>query len=195
MERGDGPPASTSAKAGSALAEVPRNSIARKPFSDLREFLFPKDRTIISRIASQQNPKDKNRGWVSRRRRARVIDFRLIGDDGRRHRDSRRHTWSRCSRQRGTTWRFPTTARASSPALSLYSTAARVPTQGAGNQNVELQGDIERRHPRWCWAAPCRRRHRRFPHLQPRASERVRLGLLTQWPAIAAALAKRSGRT
>ncbi len=123
---------------GLALADPPRLN-ASEPFSISVGFFFPVAEQAYT-IVSHQNPKDKNRGWVIDVG-ARVIGARLIGDDGRNieiraaHLEQIKHgswnhitiSWDGSRHQSG---------------LSLYLNGRAIPTQGGGNQNVELPGTI-----------------------------------------------------
>jgi hypothetical protein len=112
---------------------------AEKPFSIDVSFYFPKgDQTYT--VAARNNPEDKNRGWIVDVA-ARVPGFRLTGDGGRTIEIRAAHlqqlepgSWNNLvvsydgSRQQS--------------GLSLYLNGRAIPTQGRGNQNVDISGDI-----------------------------------------------------
>jgi hypothetical protein len=112
---------------------------AEKPFSISVNFFFPKaEQSYV--IAEQNNPKDKNRGWIIDVG-ARVIGLRLTGDGGRNieiragHLQQLQHgTWN------SLVVTYDGTRRQSG--LNLYLNGHSIPTQGRGNQNVEFAGDI-----------------------------------------------------
>jgi cytochrome c553 len=112
---------------------------AEKPFSIDVTFYFPKgDQTYT--IAAHNKPSDKNRGWIVDVA-ARVPGFRLTGDGGRTIEIRAAHlqqlqpgSWNNLvisydgSRQQS--------------GLNLYLNGRAIPTQGRGNQNVDISGDI-----------------------------------------------------
>jgi hypothetical protein len=110
-----------------------------KPFSLSVSFLFPKaEQTYV--IASQQNPKDKNRGW-SLEVAARVTVLRLVGDGGRNIEVRAAHL----AQLTHGTWNSLTVTYDGSrhqAGLTMYLNGRAIPTQGGGNQNLELQGEI-----------------------------------------------------
>ncbi len=123
---------------GIAIADPPKLD-AEKPFTISAGFLYPKAEQGYT-IASQQNAKDKNRGWVLDVG-ARVIGLRLIGDGGRAieiragHLEQLKHG----------TWNHVVVSYDGSrhqSGLSLYLNGRAVPTQGRGNQTVEITGSI-----------------------------------------------------
>lgn len=114
--------------------------LADQPFTVAVSFFFPKAEQGYV-IASQQDANDKNRGWMIDVG-SRVPAFRLIGDEGRNieiragHLNQLVHgswnhlvaTYDGSRHQSG---------------LSLYLNGRAIPTQGGGNQNVELPGRID----------------------------------------------------
>lgn len=123
---------------GLRVADAPRLD-AEKPFSISAAFFFPKaEQSYV--IASHQNSKDKNRGWVLEVP-SRVALFRLVGDGGRNievragHLEQLTHgTWN--------TLTVTYDGSRHQSGLSMYLNGRAIPTQGGGNQNVELSGDI-----------------------------------------------------
>ncbi|MBL8228579.1 MAG: DUF1553 domain-containing protein [Bryobacterales bacterium] len=123
---------------GLPIADAPRLD-AEEPFSISVSFFFPLAEQGYS-IASHQNPKDKGRGWVIDIG-ARVIAARLIGDEGRNieiraaHLEQIKHgTWNHIS--------VSYDGSRHQTGLSLFLNGRAIPTQGRGNQNVELRGGI-----------------------------------------------------
>jgi hypothetical protein len=64
---------------GQTLANSPK-VYAEKPFSISVRFFYPQDPQNYT-IAGQQNPRDRNRGWVAEIS-SRQIGFRIVGDNG-----------------------------------------------------------------------------------------------------------------
>jgi len=112
---------------------------AEKPFSISVGFYFPAAEQPYT-VAAHNNPREKNRGWVVDVG-ARVAGFRLVGDGGRQieiragHLHQLKHgswnhivvTYDGSRHQKG---------------LGFYLNGSTIPTQGRGNQNVEIAGDI-----------------------------------------------------
>jgi len=112
---------------------------ASKPFTISAGFYFPKPEQGYT-IAAQQDPKDKNRGWVLDVG-ARVVGLRLIGDNGfnievrAAHLEQIQHgswnhvvvTYDGSQQQSG---------------LTMYLNGRAIMTQGGGNQNTMLPGSI-----------------------------------------------------
>ena len=159
---------------------------SEKPFSISVSFLFPKAEQGYV-IASHQNPKEKGRGWVIDAG-ARVIGLRLIGDGGRNIEIRAGHLEQI---QHGT-WNHLTVSYDGSrhqSGLSLYLNGRAIPTQGRGNQNVDLTGDISVENPLVLG--------RNLPdgaiadfRIFDRVVSESEASLLNQWPAIEAALTK-----
>ncbi|MBL8215625.1 MAG: DUF1553 domain-containing protein, partial [Bryobacterales bacterium] len=123
---------------GVNVADAPRLD-AEEPFSITVSFLFPVAEQSYT-IASHQNTKDKGRGWLIDVG-ARVIAARLIGDDGRNieiraaHLEQIKHgTWNHLT--------FTYDGSRHQSGMSLFLNGRAIPTQGRGNQNVELRGSI-----------------------------------------------------
>jgi hypothetical protein len=159
---------------------------AEKPFSISVSFLFPKaEQSYV--IASHQNPKEKNRGWVIDAG-ARVIGLRLIGDGGKNIEIRAGHLEQL---QHGT-WNNLTVCYDGSrhqSGLSLYLNGRAIPTQGRGNQNVELPGDIGVENPLVLGRTLADGAIADFRIFNRVVSE-SEASLLSQWPAIEAASAK-----
>jgi hypothetical protein len=123
---------------GLPVSDAPRLN-AEKPFSISVNFLFPKAEQSYT-VAAQQNAKDKNRGWAIEVG-SRVTLLRLVGDGGRNieiragHLEQIKHG----------TWNTVTVAYDGSrhqSGLSMYLNGRAIPTQGGGNTNLELSGEI-----------------------------------------------------
>ena len=123
---------------GLQVAEAPKLD-SEKPFSISVGFFFPKaEQSYV--IASHQNPKDKGRGWVIDVG-ARVIGMRLYGDGGRSIEIRAAHL----EQIKHGTWNHLTVTYDGSrhqSGLGMYLNGRTIPTQGRGNQNLELQGGI-----------------------------------------------------
>jgi hypothetical protein len=123
---------------GLPIANAPKLD-AEKPFTISVSFFFPKAEQSYT-IASHQNSKDKGRGWIIDVG-ARVIGLRLIGDGGRNIEIRAAHL----AQIKHGTWNHLTVSYDGSrhqSGLSLYLNGRAVPTQGRGNQNVNLNGEI-----------------------------------------------------
>ncbi|MBS1830892.1 MAG: DUF1553 domain-containing protein [Acidobacteria bacterium] len=123
---------------GLPIADAPRLD-ADQPFSIAVGFYFPKAEQGYT-IAAQQNPKDKGRGWVIDVG-ARVIGARFTGDDGRNieiraaHLEQIRHgSWNHVA--------ISYDGSRHQSGLTMFLNGRAIPTQGRGNQNVELRGSI-----------------------------------------------------
>ena len=157
---------------------------ADKPFAVSVSFFFPKAEQSYT-VVSQNNPKEKNRGWTIEVG-ARVPVFRLTGDGGRNieiraaHLQQLQHgTWNHIAvsydgsrRQEG---------------LSLYVNGRAVPTQGRGNQNTEMPGDISVDTPVVLGRALAGGAIADFRMFNREITE-AEAGLLNEWPAIQSAL-------
>ncbi len=168
---------------GAEIAVGPKMD-ADKPFAVSVSFYFPKDEQSYT-IVSQNNPKEKNRGWVIEVG-ARVPVFRLTGDGGRNieiraaHLQQLQHgSWNHIAvsydgsrRQEG---------------LSLYLNGKAVPTQGRGNQNTEMPGDISVDTPLVLGKALAGGVIADFRMFNRELTE-AEAGLLNEWPAIQSAL-------
>ena len=123
---------------GLEVKDAPRLD-AEKPFSISVSFFFPKAEQSYT-IAAHQNSKDKGRGWLIDVG-ARVIGVRLIGDDGKNieiraaHLEQIKHgTWNHVS--------VSYDGSRHQSGMGLFLNGRAIPTQGRGNQNVELRGSI-----------------------------------------------------
>ncbi len=176
---------------GVEVAGAPRLD-ADKPFSISVSFFFPKAEQGYT-IAAQQNTKDRGRGWLIDVG-GRVLGMRVYGDGGRNieiraaHLEQLKHgTWNHVvvsydgsRKQQG---------------LSMYLNGRRIPTQGRGNQNTELAGDIGVDTPLILGRSLPDGAISDFRILNRVVSE-SEAALLNEWPAIQAALAKEpAGRT
>lgn len=159
-----------------------------KPFSLSISFLFPKaEQTYV--VASHQNPKDKNRGWTLEVG-ARVTVFRLVGDGGRNIEVRAAHL----SQLAHGTWNSLTVSYDGTrhqAGLTMYLNGRAIATQGGGNQNLELQGEIGVDRPLSLG--------RNLPlgavsdfHLFNRVLSESEARLLHEWPRIATAMRKTS---
>ena len=171
------------ANTGAEVTGAPKLD-ADKPFSVSVSFYFPKDEQSYT-VASLNNPKEKNRGWTIEVG-ARVPVFRLTGDGGRNieiraaHLQQLQHgTWNHLAvsydgsrRQEG---------------LSLYLNGRAVPTQGRGNQNTEMPGDISVDTPLVLGRALAGGAIADF-RMFNRVLTESEAGLLSEWPAIQSAL-------
>jgi hypothetical protein len=125
-------------KDGKSFDKAPKLD-ADKPFSMAVAFYFPRgDQTY--QVAAHLNSKDKNRGWVIDVG-GRVPGFRLTGDSGKSIEVRAAHlqqlqpgSWNRIAVS------YDGSRRQSG--LALYLNGRAVPTQGRGNQNTDLPGDI-----------------------------------------------------
>jgi mono/diheme cytochrome c family protein len=142
LQLGDSPIAGQSAlwfaEPGGASVSKPPKLDAEKPFTIAVTFLSPKGDGY--NIASHQNPRDKNRGWVLDVS-GRLPSFRLIGDNG----DSI-EIRSALERISPSTWNTIVAAYDGSRAqsgLDLYLNGRPILTQGRNNPNTKLTGGIE----------------------------------------------------
>jgi Protein of unknown function (DUF1553)/Protein of unknown function (DUF1549)/Planctomycete cytochrome C/Concanavalin A-like lectin/glucanases superfamily len=122
---------------GASVAKAPKLD-AEKPFAVAVSFLSPKGDGY--NIASHQNPRDKNRGWVLDVS-GRLPSFRLIGDNG----DSI-EIRSALERIAPSTWNTIVAAydgSRSQSGLDLYLNGVPILTQGRNNPNTKLSGGIE----------------------------------------------------
>ncbi|HXJ39021.1 MAG TPA: DUF1549 domain-containing protein, partial [Bryobacteraceae bacterium] len=112
---------------------------SEKPFTIAVSFYFPKAEQSYT-IAAHNNPKEKNRGWVLDVG-ARVAGLRLIGDGGKSidvraaHLEQLQHgTWN--------TIVATYDGSRHQSGLGMYLNGRAIATQGRGNVNLELSGDI-----------------------------------------------------
>jgi hypothetical protein len=141
LQLGDSPIAGQSAlwftEPGGASVAKPPKVDAEKPFTVAVTFRSPKGDGY--NIASHQNPRDKNRGWVLDVS-GRLPSFRLIGDNG----DSI-EIRSALEQIAPSTWNTIVAAYDGSRAqsgLDLYLNGRPILTQGRNNPNTKLNGGI-----------------------------------------------------
>jgi hypothetical protein len=162
---------------------------ADKPFTVSLSFYFPKAEQSYT-LATHNNPKEKNRGWALDVG-ARVPGFRLTGDSGRNIEIRAAHL----QQLQPGSWNHIAVSYDGSrhqSGLSFYLNGRAVPTQGRGNQVVELPGDIAVDAPLVLG--------RTLPdgaiadfRIFNRAITESEARLLSEWPAIQTALATDSG--
>jgi mono/diheme cytochrome c family protein len=112
---------------------------ADKPFTVSVGFYFPKAEQGYT-IAAQQDPNDKNRGWVIDVG-ARVAGMRLVGDNGLNIEVRAAHL----EQIKHGSWNHLVVSYDGSrhqSGLTLYLNGRAISTQGRGNQNVNLPGSI-----------------------------------------------------
>ena len=172
---------------GVPIAKAPKLD-AGKPFTVSVSFFFPKaEQSYV--IAEHNNPKDKNRGWIIDVG-ARVIGMRLTGDGGRNIEIRAAHLQQL---QQGT-WNHLAISYDGSrhqSGLTLFLNGRTVPTQGRGNQNVELAGDIGADTPLVLGRSLAEGSISDFRIFNRTVSE-AEAGLLSQWPAIQVALTQKT---
>ena len=182
-------PAGDQKQDGIAIPEAPKLD-AEKPFTITAAFFFPKAEQGYT-IAAHNNPKDKNRGWVIDVG-ARVIGARLTGDGGRSIEVRAAHLQQL---QHGT-WNTVTVTYDGSrhqSGLGLFLNGRAIPTQGRGNQNVDLTGDIGTDAPLVLGRSLPDGAISDFRIFNRVVSE-SEVKLLSDWPAIETALATESGK-
>ncbi len=168
-----GRPALYFASTGGASVAAPPKLDAEKPFSIAVSFLSPKGDTPKGdafNLAAQQNPKDKNRGWVLDVS-GRLASFRLIGDSG-----ENIEIRAAMDRIEPSTWNSIVVAYDGSRAqsgLDLYLNGHAILTQGRNNPNTKLIRRNQRRRSAGAGKIFSGWRHRRFPHHSSR-SHRIR---------------------
>lgn len=163
---------------------------SEKPFSISTTFFFPKaEQSYV--VVSHQNPKEKNRGW-SLEVGGRVTIFRLVSDGGRAvniqaaHLEQIKHgTWNQV------TVSYDGSRRQSG--LSLYLNGRAISTQGGGNQNTELPGDIGVDTPLILGKSLAEGAIADFRIFNRVVSE-GEARLLNEWPAVSAALSKETSQ-
>ncbi|MDE3197268.1 MAG: DUF1553 domain-containing protein, partial [Acidobacteriota bacterium] len=122
-----------------ADAAKPVKMDSEKPFTVSAAFFFPAAEQGYT-IAAQNNPNEKNRGWTLDIG-ARVVTFRLTGEGGKAIEIRAAHL---AQLQQGS-WNTVVATYDGSrhqSGLGLYLNGRAIPTQGRGNQNVDLSGDI-----------------------------------------------------
>jgi hypothetical protein len=110
---------------------------AEKPFTILTKFLTPKDENYT--IAAQQDPKDKNRGWILDAT-LRFVRFRLVGDSG-----DAIEIRAALDQLAPATWNSVAIVYDGSrnqSGLDLYLNGRAIDTQGRNNAIVKLPGGI-----------------------------------------------------
>ncbi|HVW85363.1 MAG TPA: DUF1553 domain-containing protein, partial [Bryobacteraceae bacterium] len=142
-------------------------------------------------IAAQNNPKEKNRGWVIDVG-GRVAGLRLTGDGGRSIDVRAAHLRQI---EHGTWNTIVATYDGSrhQSGLNLYLNGRAIPTQGRGNQNVELSGDIGVDAPLVLGRSLADGAIADF-RIFNRAVTEGEARLLSEWPAIQQALATDSAQ-
>ncbi|MFN9262321.1 MAG: DUF1553 domain-containing protein [Acidobacteriota bacterium] len=124
---------------GQPVPKAPK-LLADQPFTIAVSFYFPKTEQPYV-IASQQDAADKGRGWYIDVA-SRVSAFRLVGDEGRNIEIRAGHL----NQLVYGTWNHIVVSYDGSrhqSGLSFYLNGRAIPTQGGGNQNVELPGRID----------------------------------------------------
>jgi len=172
---------------GTEIPDAPKLD-ADKPFSISVGFYFPKAEQGYT-VASQNNPKDKGRGWTIDVG-ARVPSFRLTGDGGRNIEIRAAHLQQL---QQGS-WNHIVVSYDGSrhqSGLTLYLNGRAVPTQGRGNQVVDLPGDIAVDLPLTLGKALPEGEISDF-RIFGRGITEAEARLLSEWPAIQKALATES---
>ncbi|MBK9166008.1 MAG: DUF1549 domain-containing protein [Bryobacterales bacterium] len=157
---------------------------ADKPFSLAVSFYFPKAEQRYS-IARHRDSKDKGRGWELSVG-ARVVQFDLVGDDGKGiqiragHLEQIQHgTWNHVV--------ITYDGSRHQSGLALYQQGRAIPTQGRGNINLDLQGTIAVDKPLLLGASLKEGAIADF-RIFGRMLTEGEAYLLSQWPAIEAAL-------
>jgi hypothetical protein len=167
--------------------DVPRLD-PEKPFSMSVSFLYPKsEQTHV--IATHRNPKDKNRGW-SLEVSARVAVMRLVGDGGRNIEVRAAHL----AQLTHGSWNSLTVTYDGSrhqAGLAMYLNGRAIPTQGGGNQNLELQGEIGVDNPLLLGPSLPEGAISEF-HIFNRVLSESEARLLHEWPRIAAGIGRNS---
>ena len=117
---------------------------ADKPFSIATWIYCPKGEDSFV-VASQSDPEDKSRGWFIDVG-GRVPALRIVGDDGK-----SLHVAAGFAEQlKAGTWNHLVVTYDGSreqPGMTLYLNGKAIPTQGAGDQSLELQGDFKTHAP------------------------------------------------
>jgi hypothetical protein len=174
---------------GVEVADAPKMD-ADKPFSVSVSFYFPKAEQSYT-IVSHNNPKDKNRGWVLDVG-ARVPGFRLTGDGGRNIEIRAAHL----QQLQPGSWNHIAVSYDGSrhqSGLSFYLNGRPVPTQGRGNQVVELPGDIAVDAPLVLGRSLAEGAIADF-RIFNRVITEAEAHLLDEWPAIQTGLATEPGK-
>ncbi len=175
---------------GVAAVKAPR-LLADQAFTIAVSFFFPKTEQTYT-IAAHQNADDKGRGWTIDVG-SRVPSFRLIGDEGKNIEIRASHL----SQMAQGSWNhlvvsYDGTRHQSG--LSLYLNGKAVPTQGAGNQNVQLPGRIDSASPLLLGKSLAGGEIADFRILKRVVSE-TEARVLADWPAIRKGEAREALRT
>ena len=174
---------------GAQVADAPRLD-AEKPFTISVGFFYPKADQPYT-VAAHNNPKEKNRGWAIDVG-ARVAGLRLIGDGGKGIEVRAAHL----EQIRPGSWNTMVVIYDGSrhqSGLNLYLNGRAISTQGRGNQNVELAGDIVVDAPLVLGRSLAEGAVAEFRIFNRVVSE-SEARLLSEWPAIQAALAADSAQ-
>jgi hypothetical protein len=174
---------------GVEIADAPKLD-AEKPFTISVGFYFPKAEQSYT-IVSHTNPKDKNRGWAIDVG-ARVPALRLTGDGGRNIEIRAAHLMQL---QHGSWNHIAVTYDGSrhQSGLTFYLNGRAVPSQGRGNQVVELPGDIAVDTPLILGRSLAEGSISDF-RIFNRAVTESEAKLLSDWPAIQSALSTGSAQ-
>jgi hypothetical protein len=173
---------------GVPVANAPKLD-SEKPFSISVSFLFPTAEQGYV-IASQRSKGDKSRGWVINVA-GRVVGFRLAGDGGKGIEIRAAHL----EQLKPGTWNHVVASYDGSrhqSGLDLYLNGQAIPTQGRGNTTVELKGDIAVDDPLILGKSLAEGAIADFRIFNRVVSE-SEAHLLSEWPAIEAALARKHG--
>jgi hypothetical protein len=173
---------------GIPVANAPKLD-SEKPFSISVSFLFPTAEQGYV-IASQRSKGDKSRGWVINVG-GRVVGFRLSGDGGKGIEVRAAHL----EQLKPGTWNNVVVSYDGSrhqSGLDLYLNGQAIPTQGRGNQSVELKGDIAVDDPLILGKSLAEGAIADFRMFNKVVSE-SEAHLLSEWPAIEAALSRKHG--
>ncbi|MDQ1469987.1 MAG: hypothetical protein QOJ99_1467 [Bryobacterales bacterium] len=174
---------------GVEVADAPKLD-AEKAFSLSVSFYFPKAEQGYT-IVSHNNPKDKNRGWTIDVG-ARVPGLRLTGDGGKSIEIRAAHL----QQLQPGSWNHIAVSYDGSrhqSGLSFYLNGRAVPTQGRGNQVVELPGDIAVDAPLVLGRSLPEGAISDF-RIFNRALTEAEARLLNDWPAIQTGLSTDSGK-
>ncbi len=173
---------------GIAVANAPKLD-AEKPFSISVSFLFPAAEQGYV-IASHRAKGEKARGWVIDVG-GRVPGFRLVGDGGKGIEIRAAHL----EQLKPGTWNHLVVSYDGSrqqSGLDLYLNGHAIPTQGRGEESVDLKGDIGVDEPLVLGKSLAQGAIADFRILNRAVSE-SEAHLLSEWPAIEAALARKQG--
>jgi hypothetical protein len=173
---------------GVPVANAPKLD-SEKPFSISVSFLFPTAEQGYV-VASQRSKGEKGRGWVIDVG-GRVVGFHLDGDGGKGIEIRAAHL----EQIKPGTWNHVVISYDGSrhqSGLDLYLNGQAIPTQGRGNQTVELKGDIAVDDPLILGKSLAQGAIADFRIFNRVVSE-SEAHLLSEWPAIEAALTRKHG--